>query len=306
MLRRLYRKALRQSRRWLEPSPRDLFALCPPLPLPPGCSEQGLIDFLKHVRPANASPREMAAYCGDAFRRFVYTYGLTRDLTGKTLELGANPYFMTMILKRFTALDLVLSNYFGPQPGVTIAAQEILYQDWNTQQPATDTFSYRHFNIEQEPFPFLDAEFDVVLLCEVLEHLLHDPLAALHEIKRVLKAGGTLILTTPNVNRLENRARMLAGVNIYDPYSSHGPYGRHNREYNKEEIETLLRHTGFTIDTLFTADVHENRARDYVSLVRLAELLPRGAASGLGQYIFVRARNTVDGTSAKPKWLYRG
>jgi SAM-dependent methyltransferase len=305
MLRRLLRKALRHKRRWLEPSPREFFALCPLLPLPDGVSEPVLLDFLKSVRPVNAAPREMAAYCAEAFRRFVYTYGLARILTGKALELGANPYFMTMLLRRFTTFDLVLGNYFGPQPGVT-GAQEVSYQDWHTGASVTRTFSYRHFNIEQEPFPFSDAEFDVVFFCEILEHLLHDPLAVLREIKRVLRPGGTLILTTPNVNRLENRARMVAGVNIYDPYSSHGPYGRHNREYNKEEIETLLRHTGFIIDTLFTADVHENRASDYVSIVRLADLLPNGAASGLGQYIFVRARNTGEGMNAKPEWLYRG
>jgi SAM-dependent methyltransferase len=305
MLRRLFRKALRQKRRWLEPSAHALFPLCPPLPFPDGVSEPALLDFLKSVRPVNAAPREMAAYCTEAFRRFVYTYGLARELTGKVLELGANPYFMTVLLKRFTAFDMVLANYFGPQPGVT-GAQEVSYQDWHTRQPMTHTFSYRHFNIEQEPFPFSAAEFDVVFFCEILEHLLHDPLAVLGEIKRVLRPGGTLILTTPNVNRLENRARMLAGVNIYDPYSGHGPYGRHNREYNQEEIETLLRHTGFTVDILFTADVHENRASDYVSLARLADLLPKGAASGLGQYIFVRARNTSDATNAKPEWLYRG
>jgi len=248
----------------------------------------------------------MAAYCAEAFRRFVYTYGLARELTGKALELGANPYFMTVLLKRFTALDLVLANYFGPQPGVTSAAQEVLYQDWTTQQPTSAPFSYHHFNVEQEPFPFPAGDFDVVFFCEILEHLLHDPLAVLREIKRVLKPGGTLILTTPNVSRLENRARMLAGVNIYDPYSGHGSYARHNREYTSKEIAHLLRDSGFAIDALFTADVIENRTSDYISLVRLAEMLPKSAASELGQYIFVRARNTGEGTNVRPEWLYRG
>ncbi len=35
------------------------------------------------------------------------------------------------------------------------------------------------------------------------------------------------------VSRLENVCRMIAGVNIYDPYSGYRPYGRHNRENNK-------------------------------------------------------------------------
>ena len=72
-----------------------------------------------------------------------------------------------------------------------------------------------------------------------------------------------------------------------------------------EELAGLLGHAGFAVDVVFTADVHENRASDYLSLARLAALLPANAAD-LGQYIFVRARSTGDGSSAKLDWLYRG
>ena len=44
--------------------------------------------------------------------------------------------------------------------------------------------------------PVDDASFDAVLCSEVLEHLT-DPLKALHELTRVLRPGGTLILTAP-------------------------------------------------------------------------------------------------------------
>ena len=43
--------------------------------------------------------------------------------------------------------------------------------------------------------PFSDGEFDAVLCTEVLEHTL-DPVQAIREMMRVLKPGGTLILTT--------------------------------------------------------------------------------------------------------------
>ena len=43
--------------------------------------------------------------------------------------------------------------------------------------------------------PFKNEEFDTVLCSEVLEHL-HSPEIALAEMKRVLKSGGILILTT--------------------------------------------------------------------------------------------------------------
>lgn len=49
--------------------------------------------------------------------------------------------------------------------------------------------------IEHLPFP--DGSFDLLSANMVMEHL-HDPVAALSEARRVLKAGGTLIFHTPN------------------------------------------------------------------------------------------------------------
>ncbi|PIY80169.1 MAG: hypothetical protein COY80_04335 [Candidatus Pacebacteria bacterium CG_4_10_14_0_8_um_filter_42_14] len=50
-------------------------------------------------------------------------------------------------------------------------------------------------SIEKMPFP--DASFDIVVTSEVIEHIPHQILA-FKELSRVLKPGGTLILTTPN------------------------------------------------------------------------------------------------------------
>lgn len=63
----------------------------------------------------------------------------------------------------------------------------------------------------RERLPYDDASFDVVLLVEVVEHL-SDHQAALGELARILKPGGALILTTPNVMRLNSRVHfMLSG-----------------------------------------------------------------------------------------------
>ena len=63
----------------------------------------------------------------------------------------------------------------------------------------------------RERLPYDDASFDVVLLIEVIEHL-SDHQAALGELARILKPGGSLILTTPNVMRLNSRVHfMLSG-----------------------------------------------------------------------------------------------
>lgn len=287
----------------VEDNPEIIFPLTPQLPLPEGVSENELFNFLKTVLVTDAPPQEMANYCSQDFRRFVYTYGLVSSLSGKCLELGANPYFTTILLQNFTDLQLSLANYFGSHVPDKVV-QSVKYVNFHTKNETIVELESSHFNIEEEKFPYNNEKFDVILFCEIIEHLLMNPVAVLKEIKRILKPNGALILTTPNVSRLENVSKMIAGVNIYDPYSGYGAYGRHNREYNKHELNLLLNYLGFTIDAMFTADVHHNNTSNYASVSNLQPFLMH-RKHDLGQYIFVRAFNTGKAGERKPAFLYR-
>jgi SAM-dependent methyltransferase len=61
-----------------------------------------------------------------------------------------------------------------------------------------------------EPLPFEDASFDVVVAGELLEHL-RDPRRLVGEARRVLRPDGTLVASVPNAYRLKNRLRFLLG-----------------------------------------------------------------------------------------------
>lgn len=280
----------------------DSFPLCPTLPLPHGKSEKDLFEWLLTVRVENA-PKEIENYCRQDFRRFVYTWGLISGEQGKALELGANPYFTTMLLQYYTKLDLQLANYFGHEGDPKLEMQKV-YHSKPDGELAVSALDYWHFNIETKRYPFSDGEFRVVLFCEIIEHLLNDPMFVLAEINRVLQKDGLLILTTPNVSRLENVARMMAGANIYDPYSGYGPYGRHNREYNKHELNLLLGYAGFEIESMFTADVHHNDSTGFFDLTGFVDKL-KFREQDLGQYIFVKARKVTVTGNKKPSFLYR-
>jgi len=138
----------------------------------------------------------------------------------------------------------------------------------------------------------------------MLEHLLMNPLAPLNEIHRVLKTGGALVLTTPNVARLGNVLGLVNGENVYDPYSGFGPYGRHNREYNRHELHRLLDFAGFEVESSFTADAHPWRAGDWPLSAEVAPLVA-SRTPDLGQYIFIRARATRPPRKGLPSFLYR-
>lgn len=54
-------------------------------------------------------------------------------------------------------------------------------------------------DLEDTPWPWEDSEFDHVLMSNVLEHLA-DQHAALHELHRIIKPGGTAEVRVPHPN----------------------------------------------------------------------------------------------------------
>jgi glycosyltransferase involved in cell wall biosynthesis/SAM-dependent methyltransferase len=276
----------------------------PPLPLPAGWSEDELYSFTKSILVDVRHVSEIAeieAYARADFRRFVYTLALVPDRPGiKVLELGANPYFTTTLIRKFRTADLHLANFFehvdvGDSQCVTVRSTgEVI------------SYQYQKFNAEHDPFPYDNDTFDVVLFCEIIEHLQNDPVHALIEIRRILRPGGMLVVTTPNVVRLENVLKLIKGENIYDPYSDYGPYGRHNREYNQQELEQLLSDNGFRVTTIFSADAQRAEITPD-SNAEIMELL-RQKRRDLGQYIFCQSTIDAESKTAKPvrpQWLYR-
>jgi SAM-dependent methyltransferase len=244
---------------------------------------------------------ELCAYLDDAFWRFLHTWGLARCEQGRALELGANPYFTTWLLREFTDLDLTLANYFGGDRGRLVQKLRYIAPDGSPREHSLESDL---FNMEEDTFPYGDRSFDVVCFCEILEHLLMNPLHSLNEIHRVLRPDGLLVLTTPNVARLGNVLALVAGENLYDPYSGYGPYGRHNREYTQHELVRLLTFAGFDVHAAFTADAHPE---PYESRFAYADVAPTVAfrAPDLGQYLFVAARATRAPRNGLPAWLFR-
>jgi SAM-dependent methyltransferase len=74
--------------------------------------------------------------------------------------------------------------------------------------------------------PVASGAADVVIMSELIEHLV-DTDAALEEVHRVLKPGGSLLLSTPNLAAWYNRGLVALGVQpVFSEVSLYGVYGR--------------------------------------------------------------------------------
>ena len=94
--------------------------------------------------------------------------------------------------------------------------------------------SVRTGSLSHQHYP--EDSFDLVLMSHVIEHV-HDPLATLAEIRRILRAGGTLVLTTPNAGSWGHRRFGSAFVHLDPP--------RHLQIFNGSNLAALIRRSGF-------------------------------------------------------------
>lgn len=112
----------------------------------------------------------------------------------------------------------------------------------------------RKCDVERQRLPFVDASLDVVVFNEIFEHLRVNPIFTLDEIFRVLRPGGTLMLSTPNLRSLRGlfnflvRGRAAACcTDLFDEYSKLDTLGHmgHVREYTTREVLDFLGRIGF-------------------------------------------------------------
>jgi SAM-dependent methyltransferase len=270
--------------------------------IPESIDRQALLDCLTTISIDGSAEGALAPYVQQDLERFLLTFNLANVAAKDVLEIGANPYFLTILLKWFRpAFDVEMINFFGGGGG-RLAQQAVVRNPPRPGLQTTFEMPYASVDIETQRMPYPDERFDLIFFCEVLEHFIVDPYNALLEIRRCLRTGGWLLLTTPNVARRENLARMIHGHNLYDPYSGHGPHGRHNREYSRHEVAWMLGRLGFEPVTHFTADVHAN-AFD-IPLDRIP--LPPHREHDFGQYQFHLWKKKADAASVeRPAWLYR-
>ncbi|MEO8099313.1 MAG: methyltransferase domain-containing protein [Acidobacteriota bacterium] len=265
------------------------------------------------VASINVPPEYIASWASEAdgSRKYVHTHqtrlAKTLSITppggpdDSVLEMGAYLQ-ITPALKTQLGYGKVRGCYFGTLGRV----------DHRTAVSETgEEFACEidHFDAEKNRFPYEDESFSTVLCCELIEHLPTDPMHMMGEINRILRPGGHLVLTTPNVASLRAVAGILQGFHpmLFPAYIKPNPEGdpdpRHAREYTPREMQQLFENAGFEVTLLETGPFLDIPTPE---LGWVQHLLDRYILTtdhrGDGIYIVGRKKSPVQ--DRYPTWLY--
>lgn len=268
----------------------------------PGVDERDAASLEAYIK-SFASPlrrddiKEAMVEGGVPLWQRILDYVPQPGVRGRALELGGPPFNISLLLRKLRNYDLTCTG--SAADGSAEIVSELHSEALGEQQ----TFRCDCFDVEHDRFPYDDNTFDLIVFCEVIEHLVENPVHTLSEIHRVLKPGGAMILTTPNVSRFDNLVALARGRNLYDPYHLGSPFAgsRHLREYTYAELRGLVAGCGFEIERMRDHDIYPRRGLLHTAANEFANrILARITHGHYRFHLFLRARKT----SAPFRWHF--
>lgn len=176
------------------------------------------------------------------------------DLSGATfLDLGPYPGTFLRLLRHLGPSEGLRLHGAGLRATSTFVSQ--MERDCNASilevnlDPTNPDLLSRNF---PSTIPMSENTVDYIHAGEIIEHLIN-PSWMLQESYRLLKSGGSIIITTPNITRIGNVFKLLIGRSNYDrcsPIGSQDPHDewrRHFHEYELKELATLMSEHGFRV-----------------------------------------------------------
>ena len=124
---------------------------------------------------------------------------------------GVHSRFLEFFKRRSEPAGLKLLDLGAGQGALTQKLYEMAY-DVSACDLFPEYYKYTKVNCDKvdvtETFPYPDNTFDIVITVEVSEHIL-DHENFYRELNRILKSGGRLYISTPNILSMKSRMRFL-------------------------------------------------------------------------------------------------
>jgi ubiquinone/menaquinone biosynthesis C-methylase UbiE len=165
----------------------------PDISVPPDLKREDMPDLLRHWYLGPRARRHMM------LRRFAEVDGRLGAVPGdRVLDIGSAWGFNVMALELLGML--------------AVGVDRVPYQFPVGQGIAThNAVAFQVAGADASALPFPDASFDRITMVETFEHIFdEDRPRALAECRRVLRPGGTMVLSTPNHASAVERVKRVA------------------------------------------------------------------------------------------------
>lgn len=303
--------AVRDGRHWVNAEPAPVADTAEDFPVeaivdvppPPEAPKQVEPEYILGWAARDA---ESTSYAETHITRLERTLNITPPggANDRILEMGAYMQ-MTPALRGRLGYSEVRGCYYGP-------AGQVDHREVKSATGEVFTCDVDLFDAEKDRFPYPDGHFATVLCCELLEHLPTDPMFLMAEINRILRPGGHVVMTTPNVASLRALRAILEGYHpgFFPAYIKPAEPGaeveaRHAREYTPREIHYLLQDSGFEVTRLETGEFLDKPRPEERWVIHLLERyqLPKHLR---GDGIYAVGKKLGPIVKRYPAWLYEG
>jgi SAM-dependent methyltransferase len=179
---------------------------------------------------------------------------------------------LTDVLRGVTAPARIVDIGCGDGAATSLAAQrnpdhQVMGVDWSAdalRRAKLLALSLIQGGVDAPGLPVATGTVDVVIMSELIEHLV-DTDSAVEEVRRVLKPGGSLLLSTPNLAAWFNRGLLALGTQpVFSEVSLRGVFGRpgsqvagHLHLFTRRALVEFLEAGGFTCVTVAGARYHD-------------------------------------------------
>lgn len=212
--------------------------------------------------PQQPRSSEEQVYLRTHRRRYAVLLDLVEDLAPDRMLVVGPSFESTLLRERFSAATV---NTLG----------------WLDHRfPLREGEHHVELDLNDGDYPALEPH-DVVICCEVIEHLHVPAVGVLRFLASGLGPGGHLILQTPNATALPKRLRMLLGQNPYAPIRDETGNPGHFHEYTVSELREAVEGAGLEITRLLTANYFDHGSRKNRAYRAVGRLLPSTFREGI-------------------------